>query len=294
MRRVEVATQAGGPAFDGAALVACREILEEVLDQVLLGQALDQVDLLDPDGSLARDGAREIDRRAPLADEQAEQLVPRDERHGDPGGAVAASELRPELGEPERAAGLSAGRRRGLESELLAARLEEVQVAGGRLQQHERTAGDVRQQLVERRGARNRLGELGDRLELEHPCARLVVEARVLDRPGDERSTRDEEVDLRLSERPRCLRVSADHPDHASVARGDRHAEQRLEALLLELGHVVDARVVEQVVRDERRLVALRGPPCEPASPLEGDLADRALVRGAGSAQHQVASPSTR
>ena len=93
-----------------------------------------------------------------------------------------------------------------------------------------------------------------------------LVETRVFDRTRAlyEGSARDEEVDLGLGERPRRLGVGADHPDHGAVARRDRHAEQGLEALLLELGHVHDARVVEQVVGNERGLVSLGRPPREP------------------------------
>ena len=39
-------------------------------------------------------------------------------------------------------------------------------------------------------------------------------------------------------------------PITVAVARSDRHAEKRLEPLLLELRHVLHARIVEQVVAE--------------------------------------------
>ena len=58
-----------------------RELLEEVLDQVLLGQPLDQLDLLDRDSRLVRDGAREVDLGRPLG-RSAGRAAPRSRRAG--------------------------------------------------------------------------------------------------------------------------------------------------------------------------------------------------------------------
>ena len=52
-------------------------------------------------------------------------------------------------------------------------------------------------------------------------------------------------------------------------APDDRHREQRLELLLLELGHVLRARVGERVVADERGLAVLGRPPGEALAALE-------------------------
>ena len=56
VRAVEIAVEARGPSLDGAEDVASRELLEEVLDQVLLGEPLDELDLLDRDRRLVRGG----------------------------------------------------------------------------------------------------------------------------------------------------------------------------------------------------------------------------------------------
>ena len=52
-------------------------------------------------------------------------------------------------------------------------------------------------------------------------------------------------------------------PIASPVASDDRHGEERLEPLLLELGDVLHPRVVERVVADERRLAVLGRPPRE-------------------------------
>ena len=85
--------------------------------------------------------------------------------------------------------------------------------------------------------------------------------------------------------------MGADHADHGAVARGDRHAEQRLKLLLLELGNVFDPRVIEEVVGDESRLVALGRPPGEASRTLEHDVADQMLVRVAGRPEHESLAP---
>ncbi len=82
------------------------ELLEEVLDEVLLGELLDHLNLLDPDGNLARNRATELDTRASLGDEQADELAGSDERHREARAATASGELWAELGEPERLTGV--------------------------------------------------------------------------------------------------------------------------------------------------------------------------------------------
>ena len=94
-------------------------------------------------------------------------------------------------------------------------------------------------------------------------------------------------VDLRLRKLPRRLGMGADDADHGPVARSDRDAEKRLEPLFLELRHVLHARIVEQVVGNERGLVALGRPPREALAALERDAADQVLVRVPGRAQHE-------
>ena len=143
-------------------------------------------------------------------------------------------------------------------------------MAGARPEQPARAGDDLGQELVEGACARDRLGELGDRLELVDARSRLVVEPCVLDRPGDERRARDDEVDLGLRERVRCLGMGADDADHRPVACRNRDAEERLEPLLVELRDVGDTGIGEEVVGDEGGLVPLGGPPREAASPLAG------------------------
>ena len=71
VRIVEIDRQPLCPDCDVAEHRAARELLEEVLDQVLLREALDHLDLLDSDRDLVRDGAREIELRRAMRDESA-------------------------------------------------------------------------------------------------------------------------------------------------------------------------------------------------------------------------------
>ena len=135
MRLVEVAAEPRGAPLEVAARAAAGELLEEVLDEVLLRELLDHLHLLDPDRDLARDRAAELDARAALGDEQTDELAVRDERDGQSRAATAACELGAELGEPERlprAPGLGIARD---PVELLACRVEEVDVAGAGAEQ---------------------------------------------------------------------------------------------------------------------------------------------------------------
>src|SRR5262249_14596706 len=91
--RVEVAPEPRRPLLEAAQHLAAGELLEEVLDQVLLGQALDQLDLLDRDGGLVRHRPGEVDRGSPVRLEQPEELAAGDEWHRDTGRAAAAAEL---------------------------------------------------------------------------------------------------------------------------------------------------------------------------------------------------------
>src|SRR2546425_6262668 len=123
------------------------------------------------------------------------------------------------------------------------------------------------------------LAELGQVLELADALSHLLVQARVLDRARDKRRARGKEVRLGLGELPRRLGVQADDADGITVPAEQRDRHERLEPLLLELGHVVEARVVESVLADEGRLTLLERPPRESLASGEHDLAGEVSVR---------------
>ena len=128
----------------------------------------------------------------------------------------------PSSARPMEARASALGRRGRAPQQLLARRVEQVHVAGGRPEELRGALGDHRQELLERLRARDRLGELRQLLELPDARAHLLVEARVLDRAGDERGARDEEVDLGLRELARRLGVGGDDPDRVAAAGEDR------------------------------------------------------------------------
>ena len=152
MRLAEIAAEARGATLEIAARAAAGELLEEVLDQVLLRELLDDLDLLDPHGDLARDRAAELDAGAPFGDEQADQLAGGDERDREPAAAATACELRPELGETERLPRAAGLRIAGPQVELLARRVEQVHVA--RARREERTRVQRRPSPAARRARR--------------------------------------------------------------------------------------------------------------------------------------------
>ena len=111
---VEVAAEPRRPALEPGERLAAGELLEEVLDQVLLGQALDQLDLLERDGGLVGDGAREVDlRTCPSATSRPSSSSFATSGTATRGRAAAAGELRAELGEADLGAGLAGARRGG-------------------------------------------------------------------------------------------------------------------------------------------------------------------------------------
>src|SRR3990170_7267467 len=102
VRLVEIAAEARRPTLEVAARASARELLEEVLDQVLLRELLDHLDLLDADGDLAGDGATELDADAALRHEQPDELAVHDERDCEARAPTAAGHLGAELRQPER------------------------------------------------------------------------------------------------------------------------------------------------------------------------------------------------
>ena len=199
---VEVAAQPGGAALESRERLAAGELLEEVLDQVLLGQALDQLDLLERDRGLVGDGASEVDlATCPSAARSPSSSSFATSGTATEAGAAAAGELGPELGEADRRRGRRRRpARRRARCSTSRAGVEQVDVA--RLGAREASARARRRPEARCRASplgRGVSPELGEVLELVDAPAHLLVEARVLDRPGDERGARDEHVDLVLA-----------------------------------------------------------------------------------------------
>ena len=146
-------------------------------------------------------------------------------------------------------------------------------------EQLDRPADGLRAELVERPRDRDRLSELRQLLELAHATPHVVVEPRVLDRPGDERRDRDKELRFRVGELARRLRVQRDRRDRVPRLVVHRHGDERLESLLFELRDVLEPRVPGCVVPDEDGLAVLERPPRDPFAALERNPADEVLVR---------------
>ncbi len=106
MGPVEIAAETRCPAREVAPHPPAGELLEELLDEVALGESLDQLELAHPDCRLARDRPGEVDRGRVTGDEEPDELVTRDERYREPRRPPAAGELGAELGKTERRARL--------------------------------------------------------------------------------------------------------------------------------------------------------------------------------------------
>jgi hypothetical protein len=96
-----------------------------------------------------------------------------------------------------------------------------------------------------------------------------------------------EKVHDSVVELARRLCVQNHHSEHVAVAREDRDRDHGLEALLLELGHVLHARVVERVVADELGRLGPGHPAGEPLVDAPRELAHQVRVPRRGRAQDQ-------
>ena len=279
VRLEQVAAETGGATLElGSGPPLC-EVVEEVRDEVALGQPLDEPHLLDPHGDLAGDRARELDAPGRVRDDQAEQLVVGDERRGDATAAGPGRELGAELRERDARARGRPRRVGAPEPEVVPTAFDQVHVACLGVEQSACAVRHRRKQLLERLGAGDRLGELGQRLELVDAALHLAVQAGVLDRARDERRGGHHEFHLVRRELSRRLGVRGDDADDVAALALDRDGEERLEPLLLELRDVLDAGVVEEVLRDESRLPVLGGPPGEALTTRQLDLAGEVRVR---------------
>ena len=231
------------------------------------------------------DRTREIDLRGSVGPEQPDQLLAGDERQGERRPPPARRELRPQPGELDRRAGGRRGRR--AQAQLLCSGHDQVQGAAPGAEQVARPRHDRGRKLVDGLGPRQLLAERRQVLELAHAAARLLVEPCVLDRARHERRARDEKRNLAVGELARRLGVQGDHPDHAAVPGRNRHRDERLKPLLVELGHVLEAWVVRGAVTDEGRRAVLHRPPREAFPALEDDCSGEMLVGRRGRVQDE-------
>ena len=131
------------------------------------------------------------------------------------------------------------------------------------------------------------LRQAGQARERLDAAARVLVEPRVLDRPGDERRRVGEEREDALVELARRDRVEHDGAERRSRARGDRDRDHRLEALLLDLGEVLHARVGHRALADELWRPVARDPAGEALVEPHLDPADEVRVDPRRGAQPQ-------
>ena len=287
VRLVEVAAESRRPPLERGALPPAGEVFEKVLDQVLLRQPLQHLDLLDGDGRLVRDRARQVDLAGAGGDERAEQLAAGDERDGHPRSARAPAELGAELRQPDRCGRRGVRRRRPAEPETLVGRVEQIEVNVVGAEQVAAPPHHLGAENVERVGDRDGFRELGEMLELADALSRLVEEPRVLDRARDERRARDEKADLGVGELAGGDGVEREGADRVAALAEHRDRDERLEFFLLELRHVLHARVAERVLADERGLAAVERPPGKPFATLQLDLTDEPAVRFRCGAEHE-------
>ena len=115
-----------------------------------------------------------------------------------------------------------------------------------------RRLDDRLQRLLEVEGLRHRLGDPRQRLQLLDPALRVGVELRVLDRLRDLGRDRQQEVDLGLRELALLARADVQRPLQL-LAREDRHGEDRLVLLLVQVLEPLEARIEMRLRRDHHR-----------------------------------------
>ena len=198
--------------------------------------------------------------------------------------AVAVPHERHQLGRASRAV----GRIRAHEVELVGLGVDPPDLAGVRTEQLARAARDRVVEVLAQRDRRQRLAQLRERGEGLHPPARALVELRVVDRARRQRRRVHKKVEDSVVEFARRLRMENHHTEHLAVARHDRNGHHRLEALLLELRHVLHPRVVERVVADELGRLRARDPAGQALVDPPGELVDQMRVARRRRPQHQA------
>src|SRR5439155_5359156 len=203
----------------------------------------------------------------------------RDERDRHTRAPPATPQFTAELAQPELLRRIGTLRRRPAEEQPLAVLLCEIEVRRRGAEQLERAPNGERAELVERLGRGHLLAELGQMLQFEYTLPHLFVQPGILDRACDQRRTRREESRFGLGELAGSLGMKADDADRLLRAPEQRHRHERLEPLLLQFRHVVEAWVVECVVPDERRLATFERPPGEALPSLQADPAGKVPIR---------------
>ena len=307
VRAAQVAPDRPGPRLGGVH-VAGAEGGEQVAHGVLGGQALDEMRSVERHRDLVGDGAQElvvlVAKRPPRRHrEHAERVGSGRDRGGEHGEPVERQRLPGQAARPA-AAQDGAQQRLGLrrsprqrsldrhargQLEGLAVLVEQVELAARATQQRAHAAGHRRVELLAAVDGGDLLAEPRQRRQRLHPLARLLQQLGVLDRSRHERRGLGEEVEHPAVELARCLGVQHDDPDDLARARRHRHGDHRLEALLVQLGHVLHARVGERVLADELGRVVAGHPAREPLVDAELDLADEVRVDPRRGVQPQAA-----
>ena len=155
-----------------------------------------------------------------------------------------------------------------------------------------RRPDDRLERLLEVKRLRDGLGNAGERLELPHTALCRLVQPCVLDRLGDLRGDRDEQVDLRVREGARLASAHVERALEPFVAGDDRHRQDRLVLVLGKVRELLEPRVEVRAGRDhDRRPFGGRG---------AGDSLTRAHARApahlldrraVGRAQDQLVGP---
>ena len=139
---------------------------------------------------------------------------------------------------------------------------------------------------VEVRG--DRLADLGNRRELGLPGADAFLEAGAVDGGGGLGADGGEQADLLGIVPVRLARLHVEDADHLVLDQhGDR--EERLEALVLQLGEILEARVVVGFLIEHDRLPLARDPAGDPLPELQPQPPDQSRRRLVGGAQDQLA-----
>ena len=143
----------------------------------------------------------------------------------------------------------------------------------GRAERIHRRLDDRLERLLEVERLRDRLRDPRQRLELAHAPLRLGVELRVLDRLRDLRGDREQQLDLVVAEHARLARAHVQRALERTVARQDRHREDRLVLVLGQVREVLEARIEMRLLGSS--ITGARAAAAEPVIPSPGRIRGR-------------------
>ena len=168
------------------------------------------------------------------------------------------------------------------------ATIEQVDVSGIGIEQRQCLVDSSRQEVIERRCRGDRSRQHGEAFKLAHAAPGGLVEARIHNRRGNQRSRMDHEGGVLFRKDAWRLGVEGDHANHFVVGGDQWNRHDRLVLLLFELGEVLDARILKRIFGDKDGLAVFGDPASQTLPATHRDGANLIAIALVGDrSQHQ-------